>query len=131
MNSKDQPKQTIEAIAKELYQDNIVMDIDIDNDLQNAFVYGYNQAQKEIDMLRLDLELSNIDLEKTKKLLKNCENALHQRDEKIEELRREMFTNMNQYAYYFEKCYAERPMKTPLNPSEWFEQQLITKHNGR
>ena len=46
----------------------------------------------------------------------------------IEELRREMFANMNKYAYYFERCYAERPMKTPLSPSEWFEQQLITKH---
>ena len=116
MNSKEQPKKTIEEVAKELYQDNIVMDIDIDNDLQNAFVNGYNHAQTEIEQIKLDFYQDGL------------REAYRISNSTIEQLKREMFTNMNQYAYYFEKCYAERPMKKPLSPSEWFEQQLITKH---
>ena len=30
--------------------------------------------------------------------------------------------NVTEYAYYFESCYAQRPMQTPLIPSKWFEQ---------
>lgn len=27
---------------------------------------------------------------------------------------------VTEYAYYFEYCYAQRHMQTPLTPSEWF-----------
>lgn len=29
---------------------------------------------------------------------------------------------VSEYAYYFESCYAKRPMQTPLTPCKWFEQ---------
>jgi len=31
------------------------------------------------------------------------------------------FKLMSEYANYYEQCYSERPTKTPLQPSLWFE----------
>jgi len=110
--SQDQPKQTIEELVDELYPNFAVGKMD--------FIQGYNHAQTEIDMSQLDLELNNIDLEKTKKLLKHCENALQQRDETIEELRRDK-DELLQFIIEVKKTTTS---KIIFDKS----QQLITKH---
>jgi hypothetical protein len=45
------------------------------------------------------------------------------KQETLEEARR-LYNerDVSEYAYYFESCYAKRPMETPLPPKQWFEQ---------